>query len=124
MWYMQALNQLNESVQCFKRCRELKADCETSRAMYQAALCELKMTEVSRERSDKLDRTQKKLDQFYENMDMMRQNQYIVSKEEEIGGKRWGEAWLVGLSYMHVHKHSREGILAGYDICCIGVCTS
>ena len=35
-------------------------DCETSRAMYQAALCELKMEEVSRERSDKLDQTQRK----------------------------------------------------------------
>ena len=61
--------------------------CETSCAMYQAALCELKMEEVSRERSDKLDQTQRKLDQFYENMDLMRQNQYIVSEEEEIGGK-------------------------------------
>ena len=84
---MQALNQLNESVRCFKRCRDLKSDCETSRAMYQATLCELKMEEVSRERSDKLDQTQRKLDQFYESMDTMRQNQYIVSKEEEIGGK-------------------------------------
>lgn len=84
---MQALNQLNESVRCFKRCRELKPDCETSRAMYQAAFCELKMEEVSRERSDKLDETQKKLDQFYENMDLMRQNQYMISEEEESGGE-------------------------------------
>ena len=55
--------------------------------MYQAALCELKMEEVSRERTDKLDQTQRKLDQFYENMDLMRQNQYIASEEEEIGGR-------------------------------------
>ena len=86
--YVQALNQLNESVRCFKRCQELKSDCETSRAMYQAALCELKMEEVSRERSDKLDQTQRKLDHFYETMDLMRQNQFIVSEEEEIGGER------------------------------------
>lgn len=99
---MQALNQLNESVRCFKRCQELKSDCETSRAMYQAALCELKMEEVSRERSDKLDQTQRKLDQFYENMDLMRQNQYIMSEEEEIGGKEEGgdEALLVPLMCM------------------------
>ena len=56
--------------------------------MYQAALCELKMEEVSRERSDKLDQTQRKLDHFYETMDLMRQNQFIVSEEEEIGGER------------------------------------
>ena len=86
--YVQALNQLNESVRCFKRCQELKSDCETSRAMHQAALCELKMEEVSRERSDKLDQTQRKLDHFYETMDLMRQNQFIVSEEEEIGGER------------------------------------
>ena len=81
------LNRLNESVRCFKRCRELKSDCETSRAMYQAALCELKMEELSQERSDKLDKTQKKLDQFYENIDLMRQNQYLVSEMEERGGE-------------------------------------
>ena len=55
--------------------------------MYQAALCELKMEEVSRERTNKLDQTQRKLDQFYENMDLMRQNQYIALEEEEIGGR-------------------------------------
>ena len=56
--------------------------------MYQAALCELKMEEVSRERSDRLDETQRKLDQFYENIDLMRQNQYVSSQEEEMGGER------------------------------------
>ena len=89
-YYAQVLNQLNESVRSFKRCSELKPDCETSRAMYQAALCDLKIEEVSRERSDRLDETQKKLDQFYENIDLMRQNQYVSSQEEEIGGKRKG----------------------------------
>ena len=73
--YVQALNQLNESVRCFKHNRVLKSDRKTSHPMYQAALCELKMEEVSRECSNKLDQTQRKLDQFYEIMDVMRQNQ-------------------------------------------------
>ena len=55
--------------------------------MYQAALCELKMEELSQERSDKLDETQKKLDQFYENIDLMRQNQYPFSEMEERRGE-------------------------------------
>ena len=55
--------------------------------MYRAALCELKMEEVSRERSGKLDETQKKLDQFYENIDLMRQNQFVISEEEELSGE-------------------------------------
>ena len=43
--------------------------------MYYAALCEQRMDEASKERTEKLDSTQKKLDMFYNNMEMIKRQQ-------------------------------------------------
>ena len=62
----------------FKRSLELEPSSETIRSRYLAALCELRLEETLLERSHKLDLTQKKLDQFYENMELLRQSQMTV----------------------------------------------
>lgn len=43
--------------------------------MYYAALCELRMEEASRDRTEKLDNTQRKLDMFYKKMNLVRKHQ-------------------------------------------------
>ena len=62
----------------FKHSLELDPSSETIRSRYLAALCELRLEETLLERSHKLDLTQKKLDQFYENMELLRQSQMTV----------------------------------------------
>lgn len=81
----QALNQLNESVESFQHCVDLEPDGETSRSVYLGALCELKMELASQERTRKLDNTQKKLDQFYENMELVQKLQHPLSSFETEG---------------------------------------
>ena len=78
----QTLNQLNESVESFQRCVELEPDGETSLSMYLGSICELKMELASQERTRKLDNTQKKLDQFYENMELVQKLQHPLSETE------------------------------------------
>ena len=73
--YIQALDQVNESVRCFRHCLELDPSGKMSREMYFAAVCEHRMNVASRERTEKLDDTQKKLDLFYSNMELVRKNQ-------------------------------------------------
>ncbi len=80
---LQALNQLNESMTSFQRCIELDPSDETSLSMYLGALCELKKEQASLERSRKLDSTQKKLDQFYENMEMLQRLQQPFTQSSE-----------------------------------------
>ncbi len=67
---------MNESVRCFRHCLELDPSGKMSREMYFAAVCEHRMNVASRERTEKLDDTQKKLDLFYSNMELVRKNQH------------------------------------------------
>ncbi len=52
--------------------------------MYLGSLCELQREQASVERSRKLDSTQKKLDQFYENMEMLQRLQQPGSQSSEL----------------------------------------
>ena len=67
---------MSESVRCFLRCLELDPSGKVSREMYFAAICEHRMNMASKERSDKIDDTQKKLDMFYSTMELLKKNQY------------------------------------------------
>ena len=76
--FPQALGQVNNSAASFRRSLDLEPTSETIRSIYMAALCELRLEEVLKERSQKLELTKKKLDQFYNNLDLVRQNQLLV----------------------------------------------
>ena len=76
--FPQALGQVNSSVASFRHSLDLDPTSETIRSIYMAALCELRLEEVLKERSHKLELTKKKLDQFYDNLDLVRQNQLVV----------------------------------------------
>ena len=76
--FPQALGQVNNSVASFRRSLDLEPTSETIHSIYMAALCELRLEEVLKERSHKLELTKKKLDQFYNNLDLVRQNQLVV----------------------------------------------
>ena len=83
------MDRLNESVNCFKQCCDLDPTCQMSRERYFAALCAQRMEEASKERTEKLDETQKKLDLFYDNMSRIREIQAVGvadEVEEEVGG--------------------------------------
>lgn len=67
----------------FQRCVELDPDDENSLTMYLGALCELKKEKASLERNRKLDNTQRKLDQFYENMEMLQKLQQPFPQSSE-----------------------------------------
>ncbi len=81
---IQSLSQLNESVSSFQRCIDLDPSDDRSLTMYLGALCELKKEQASLERSRKLDTTQRKLDQFYENMEMLQRLQQPGSQSSEL----------------------------------------
>ena len=76
-------DQVNNSMVSFKRSLDLEPSSETIRSMYVAALCELRLEETLLERSHKLDLTQKKLDQFYANMELLRQSQMTMDGSPE-----------------------------------------
>lgn len=82
----QTLNQLNNSIVHFKQCCTLDPSGKMSREMYHAALCERRMEAASVERTHKLDDTQRKLDLFYSNMDLIRKQQASEEGLEEMGG--------------------------------------
>lgn len=63
--------------------------------MYFASLCELRMEEASRQRSEKLDDTQRKLDLFYSNMDLVRKHQSPVGVVEGVESEK-GHGSIVG----------------------------
>ena len=71
--------------------------------MYVAALCELRMEEASRLKSEKLDDTQRKLDLFYKKMD-------LVKKYQDLGGVSGGSKVNVGgSSGRHERKKGEWG---------------
>lgn len=74
--------------------------------MYTAALCEYRMEEASRERSEKLDSTQKKLDLFYNNMDLVRKQQSLTGVPDAPG--RQGQ-W-VELGGRHDRKKKKKAV--------------
>ena len=53
--------------------------------MHLAALCELRMEQASKQRSEKLDDTQRKLDMFYSNMELVRKHQNLGGVAERAG---------------------------------------
>ena len=69
------------------------------------------MEEVSRECSDKLNQTQRKLDQFYEIMDVMRRNQYMVSKRRRLEVRERVVISIASLPCMHT-----TGFISGFHL--------
>ena len=70
---------LNSSADCYKRCMELDYMGEVCQEMFLAATCEHRMEQASKMRNEKLDETQKKLDLFYSNMDLVKQQQAMAT---------------------------------------------
>ena len=80
MFSLQSLERLNDSADCYRHCVELDSmGTAVCQEMYVAAVCELRMEQASKARSEKLDETQKKLDMFYANMDLVKQQQVMAS---------------------------------------------
>ena len=76
---LQAVDQLNSSADSYQRCMELDYMGEVCQEMFLAAMCEQRMELASRQRNQKLDETQKKLDLFYANMDLVKKQQLAAS---------------------------------------------